>query len=137
MVDPHERPAALLATRQVLAEVEAERIRQLETWGSQIIKDIEPGDDGASLFGRSYAFMLRWVRAANDRRDPADRNMVHLILEEVLEAAEARSWAEVADYRAELIQVAALAVKAVELVDGRHAPGCTLGPGHSGDCVQG
>jgi hypothetical protein len=117
MVDPHERPAALLATRQVLAEVEAERVRQLETWGSQIIDDMEIGDDGLALFGRTYTSLLQAVRTANDRLEPQDRNMVHLVLEEVLEAAEARSWDAVADYRAEMVQVAALAVKAVELID--------------------
>lgn len=108
----------LTRTDRVVSEVRLERARQLARWGEQIIGDIEPGDDGADLFdGLSYDVLTYTVRARNDSRPPDERYMIPVLLEEVLEACEARAAGDVTAYRAELIQVAALALKAVELVD--------------------
>lgn len=101
----------------VLSEVYNERLRQVLRWGEQIVPDIAPGDDGTPLFPETYARYANRIRAVNDARPPERRDMLTLLLEEVFEAAEARAAGDVSAYRAEMVQVAALAVKAIELVD--------------------
>lgn len=118
----------LTRTDRIITEVRLERARQLERWGEQIIGDIEPGDDGRMYFRGDYAKLTRWVRARNDSRPPGERYMIPVLLEEVLEACEARAAGDVTAYRAELIQVAALALKAVELVDIRRETDPEAGP---------
>lgn len=105
-------------TQAVLSEVYSERLRQVLRFGEQVIPDIAPGDDGADTFdGLSYDRLADEIRRENDTRPPEEQFMIPVLLEEVFEACEARAAGDISGYRAELIQVAALAVKAIELVD--------------------
>lgn len=106
-------------TQAVLSEVYNERLRQVLRFGEQVIPDIAPGDDGTPLFPETYARYADQIRRENDTRPPEDQFMIPVLLEEVFEACEARAAGDLSAYRAEMIQVAALAVKAIELVDMR------------------
>lgn len=97
--------------RPVLAEVDAERRRQDEKWGEQNHED-----------GVGYRYLRR--KAAIARREcdagfAAGSGSWRLILRE--EYAEALACTDPADLRAELIQVAAVAVAWIEAIDRRAA----------------
>lgn len=102
----------LVTTDRVLQEVLAERVRQDERWGEQNHPVHDPEDPaGVFLLGRSYAALEQEAKA----RFAAGRRSWALVeLEEVFEALAAKTPAEA---RAEFIQVAAVAVAAVESID--------------------
>jgi hypothetical protein len=112
----------------VLSEIAAERLSQDERWGVQRLADNDGTDDGTMLLGRSYATWARIFQLRCDRlRDEwkagrgDSRNMTVVLLEEVFEAlAEATATRpDPAALRAELVQVAAVAVKWIEIIDHR------------------
>lgn len=102
----------LVTTDRVLQEVLAERARQDERWGEQNHPVHDPEDPaGVFLLGRSYAALEQEAKA----RFAAGRRSWALVeLEEVFEALSAKTPEEA---RAEFIQVAAVAVAAVESID--------------------
>lgn len=110
-------------TNNILAEVMEEREKQFEKWGDQLLQFHDPQDrSGIYLLGRPYAVLesmakqrcdaYRSYSAMPGRRDV--RNNALVLLEEVFEALAAKT---PSDRRAELIQVAAVAVKAIEALD--------------------
>jgi hypothetical protein len=102
-------------TVRVLADVEGERIRQDEKWGPvQDHPNIEPGWKNFN-YGIPPANLAQYTtdhRAATGRVTYTD-----ILIEEVAEAIEEAAAGDVAALRTELIQVAAVAVKWVELLD--------------------
>lgn len=115
-------------TDLVLSEVAAERARQVERWGPQMLQDNDGDDNGTLLLGRPYAVWERTLKARCDllraewkagRGDP--RNMTVVLLEEVFEALAQAVAGDTENLRAELIQVAALCVKWAEILDQRLA----------------
>jgi hypothetical protein len=103
----HERHSVL--RRPVLAEVDAERTRQDEKWGVQNHPD-----------GTGYSYLV--TKANTARRDcdhefAAGNGSWRLILRE--EFAEALACTDPAELRAELVQVAAVAVAWIEAIDRR------------------
>lgn len=102
----------LITTNNVLQEVLAERIRQDDRWGEQNHPVHDQEDpNGVFLLGRSYAALEQEAKA----RFAAGRRSWALVeLEEIFEALAAKTLAEA---RAEFIQVAAVAVAAVESID--------------------
>lgn len=99
-------------TDRVLSEVLAERIRQDTLWGEQNHPVHDATDpEGIALLGRSYAGL---ERACKDRFQDAPPSWAVILLEEVFEVMAARTSK---DTRAELLQVAAVAVAAVESMD--------------------
>jgi hypothetical protein len=117
---PDDRPADR-PTRAVLAEVHAERIRQDQKWGQQ---NHPTWFDGSIRDAAHYvAWAERWKRhnaervaQRNAEGVPSDRNCAWdgVLREEVYEAL---AEADPAARRAELIQVAAVAVAMVEQID--------------------
>lgn len=113
-------------TRAVLAEVHAERIRQDAKWGQQNHPTWFPGDLVDVTFHHRQAEMWKAlndqrVNTANAAGCSSDRNSAWdgVLLEEVFEAlAESDPVAR----RAELVQVAAVAVAAIEHIDRQSAP---------------
>ena len=101
-----EQKAAVVG---VVAEVEVERYRQHEKWGEQNHPD-GTGDDMRTLM----------AEAAQEACDQAAKNgtitYCHILEEEV---AEAFAESDPAKLRAELIQVAAVAVAWAEAIDRR------------------
>lgn len=113
----------------VLDEIAAERARQDAKWGEQNHPDTFPRVPSATRNERDrYAAKADWWKEENTRRAsvlsergaPSDSNSAWdgILLEEVYEAlAEANP----AKLRAELIQVAAVAVAWIEAIDRRKA----------------
>jgi NTP pyrophosphatase (non-canonical NTP hydrolase) len=115
-------------TDLVLTEVAAERYRQVEKWGPQLLADNDGTDDGTMLLGRPYAVWENILKARCDhlraewkagRGDP--RNMTVALLEEVFEALAQAVAGDPEKLREELLQVAALCVKWAEIIDHRAA----------------
>jgi hypothetical protein len=98
-------------TAQVLAEVRLERIRQELRWGQQN----HPNGTGGS-WRKDLADGAR--RLCEERFNNGEGTWYHILMEEVYEAV-AESAPE--RLRAELIQVAAVAVAWVEAIDRHHA----------------
>jgi hypothetical protein len=94
-------------TVRVLNEVEAERMRQNELWGQQDL----PSGTGGTHWSERVRHAQEMCELARKRGMMTHR---HVLLEEVYEA-----FAEVdpVRLRAELIQVAAVAVKWIEQLD--------------------
>lgn len=97
-------------TRQVLAEVHAERIRQDELWGEQNKPDVQPAAD--AVIRNTYRTLADVWKEANDRWD--NPHWDGIIQEEVYEAL---SEADPVRARKEWLQVAAVAVARVENLD--------------------
>jgi len=109
--------------KRVLAEIVAERYRQDKKWGEQNWPLVDP-----VLVGRDYTRMAQeyeiptHVRATFLCQLAADRNQLtwgHILVEELAEFV--ADGANTALARAELIQVAAVAVAAIEAIDRQHA----------------
>jgi hypothetical protein len=96
-------------TRGVLAEVAAERTRQDEKWGEQNHPDGPP---------RRLAPLIRDSARHNCQAAAAEGRLTwqHILREEV---AEAHAETDPARIRAELVQVAAVAVAQIEAIDRR------------------
>lgn len=102
----------LVTTNAVLQEVLAERVRQDERWGEQNHPVHDPlSPTGVYLLGRSYAALEQVMKARFELFPPS---WAVIQLEEVFEALAAKTPAEA---RSEFIQVAAVAVAAVESID--------------------
>lgn len=103
---------------RVMADVTRERARQDELWGEQNHRD-GTGPDG-TVMGVSFASLAEMMRAATNQ---AARNgtlaWVHIFGEEALEAI---AESDPAKLRAELIQVAAVAVAWAAAIDRRSQP---------------
>lgn len=96
---------------KVLAEVDIERTRQDAKWGQQ--------DHPFKREGKRYDVMLgsRQARYRCDKRFGEKKgSFADILLEEVYEAIDTDSEA---DARAELVQVAAVAVAAIQAIDRR------------------
>ncbi len=120
-------------TNNILGEIFEEREQQFEKWGDQLLRWDDPQDPtGVHLMGRSYTDFEQMAKQRCDAYRnysaqpgrPDIRNNALVLIEEVFEALAAKDPANV---RAELIQVAAVAVKAVEALD-RHAGVGPQGP---------
>ncbi|WP_432010152.1 hypothetical protein [Streptomyces cucumeris] len=121
-------------TRVVLDEIHAERLRQDEKWGEQNHPDIDPRD--IDVVTRDYFRQKAEIhRAVNEERATPSRTVgrcsacpegdhTHTAWDVVLleEAYEALGEEDPARLRAELVQVAAVAVAWVEAIDRRPAP---------------
>ena len=118
--DPTADVLAEVMTADVLAEVMIERARQDERWGEQNHPDVYDGGVGlAQSSRRTYAGTAEQWKRANDARAAKGRiSWDGILLEEVFEAL---AESDPARLRAELIQVAAVAVNWVEAID-RRAP---------------
>jgi hypothetical protein len=108
-------PAPTARTTDVLAEVAAERRRQFELWGDQRVPMFHRKypDGIASPLGRSYGTLATAFKELGKllgHDDSWDR----ILLEEVFEAL---AESDPAKIREELVQVAAVAVKMVEMID--------------------
>lgn len=116
----HGAPGSHVRTTGVLSEVGAERRRQVELWGDQRfpLKHRNDPEGIASPLGRSYAVLAESFKALGKALGPDD-SWDRVLLEEVFEAL---AETDPAKMRTELIQVAAVAVKAVEEID-REAQG--------------
>lgn len=96
---------------RVLAEVEAERTRQDAKWGQQDHPFVRAGLRYECTFGSAGA------RSRCERRFKEwEGAYADILLEEVYEAIDTDSEA---DARAELVQVAAVAVAAIQAIDRR------------------
>lgn len=114
---------ASTATSRVLAAVQDERWRQEAKWGEQHHPDvIGPGEAVTA----AYKGMADAYRVINDgaTQVPGATNWANILLEEVYEAL-AEAGADPATLRAELVQVAAVAVAWIEDIDSRGAHGVT------------
>jgi hypothetical protein len=109
----------------VLAEVHAERLRQDAKWGEQNHPDVF--DDNRRDRAHYAAMASYWkqknanrVEVGNILGTPSDRNAAWdgILLEEVFEALAEE---EPGALRAELVQVAAVAVAHIEAIDRREA----------------
>ncbi|MEV0390329.1 hypothetical protein [Nonomuraea sp. NPDC050643] len=94
---------------RVLADVAAERVAQDVRWGMQVLPD---GTGGAELVAESGVARLKTDTAAED----GALTWRHILAEEVLEAF---AESDPDRLRAELIQVAAVAVKWTQSLDRR------------------
>lgn len=108
-------------TGDVLSEVRAERLRQDEKWGEQNHAD-GVGDD-VHLLGDvarpTYGTLCYLQREnVNDAARQGRSRWAGILLEEAFEALSATS---VDELRAELVQVAAVAVQWVQAIDRRQA----------------
>lgn len=122
VAEAHNSPSVI--TDRVLSEVLAERIRQDGQFGEQNHPDLsgapEAQCDAREMFGE-WADNYRAINAGQfDPRD-TDRRLdwTGILLEEVYEAL---TEADPAKLRAELVQVAAVAVAWVEAIDRRTQP---------------
>lgn len=101
-----------MSSQYVLAEVAAERARQDAKWGQQ--------DHPDDTHGNAEKYWQRQARAAEAATDLAARQgaltWAHILLEEVYEAL---AETDPAKRRAELVQVAAVAVAQIEAIDRR------------------
>lgn len=112
-----DRTLQVMSTVRVLNDVEDERARQDAKWGPvQDHPDIHPGWTN---------FNYRIPRADQAKRDTDSRAQLghvtytDILIEEVCEAIEEAAKGDAVALREELIQVAAVAVKWVELLDMR------------------
>jgi len=112
-------------TGGILGEIADERARQWERWGDQTLPIHDEQDfRGFVMFGRTYADLARSFKSLNDHRQALYmkgghrdyRNDTAVLLEEVFEAL---AETDPAKMRGELVQVAAVAVKMIELIDRR------------------
>ena len=111
------QPKALTATQAVLLEVEAERKAQDERWGQQ--DHPQGGGTNPAKAREHYEALANSWKGFNDARVQAKTlGFDGILLEEVYEAL---AEADPAKRRAELLQVAAVAVVAIEAID-RPAP---------------
>lgn len=132
-----------VVTDRVLSEVLAERIRQDGMWGVQDFPFHHPADgDGNDLVDWEYGALAQHLKDECDMRRAVakaggndTRSNALVLLEEVFEAMAETDPEKI---RGELVQVAAVAVKAVEALDRaeaqRHGPGCVQGQYHAGEC---
>jgi hypothetical protein len=110
------------ATEDVLAEVLDERIRQIAKWGEQNHPDGTGTDTHwlanipVSSPGWSAVELANFFRARCKANGPERDNYLDILMEEI---AEAFAEDEPATLRAELVQVAAVAVQWVEAIDRR------------------
>lgn len=99
-------------TLNVLVEVAEERHAQDERWGVQDHPVHTPGDaTGTQALGKSYSHLERWIKYLFDQ---GIRSWALIQLEEIFEALAAPTREQA---RAEFLQVAAVAVAAVEAID--------------------
>jgi len=114
-------------TSRVLAEVACERVAQDAKWGEQNHPDgldVEEHFDGRAQDGANLGWLIeswgrRMLDAKSDRGAEGSASYwVGILMEEVGEAMQAQSASAL---RAELIQVAAVAVSWVEAIDRRAA----------------
>jgi hypothetical protein len=111
-------------TDRVLSEILAERIDQDTKWGEQ------NHPDGTALLGsKANADQARQICQRAARADEVTWN--HILTEEFLEAMAEDNPGRL---RAELVQIAAVAVAWVEAIDRRHAPANGLPP--TGHCTK-
>lgn len=120
-------------TLNVLVEVAEERHAQDERWGEQNHPVHDHSDPtGIYLLGRRYADFERLAKLAFSR---GARSWALIELEELFEALAAPTPERA---REEFVQVAAVAVAAVEALDRdeakKHSPDCELGLWHGGKC---
>lgn len=117
----------IASTASVLGEVAAERVRQFAKWGRQrwpLTPMLHPaaGATGASLrFSRERRLLAGGLRSATEAKSLCEYafkegigTFAHILVEEAAEAIDAPTLDEM---RAELIQVAAVAVQMVEVID--------------------
>lgn len=108
----------------VLEEVSRERERQDGKWGEQNHPDLYLGDRSYSYYQDAADYWklknAERVAAENAKGVPSDRNAAWdgVLLEEVFEAL---AESDPAKRRAELVQVAAVAVNMIEAIDRRAA----------------
>jgi hypothetical protein len=112
------------STRSILAEIHAERLRQDAKWGEQnhptVIRDGLLGDcdhDYYATIADDWKGRNAYrVRRRNEQGYPRDRNCAWdgILREEVYEAL---AEADPVKRRAELVQVAAVAVNMIEQID--------------------
>lgn len=124
LVDRDDSPAVTFtdvpdgALTGVLREVADERARQDAQWGPQNLKNLVDGDDGTYTLGRSYATLAAQLKVMGQTTGAlGHRNLAWVLLEEVFEALEAAVNGNEDHFRRELVQVAAVAVKAVQIID--------------------
>jgi len=98
-----------VSRESVLAEVDAERVRQDERWGEQ-----NHPDGTGSRTRATIAELAR--KACQQAAAEGTVTWRHILAEEV---AEAHACADTAALRAELVQVAAVAVNWIEAIDRR------------------
>ncbi|MFI7678533.1 hypothetical protein [Actinophytocola sp. NPDC049390] len=105
-------------SKAVLSEVWHERIRQDERWGEQNHPDLDPRLPRHVPLRDFAAFARHWKAANEYAVSQGAESWDGILLEEVYEAL---SEEDPAKLRAELIQVAAVAVAWVEAIDRRSA----------------
>lgn len=105
---------ATLVTGAVLQEVAAERIRQRAKWGAQEHRD------GTHPLGFGLGLKVLRLREAVAERLGTGSTWARILLEEVFEAVVEKDPARL---RAELVQVAAVAVQWIEVIDRRARKG--------------
>lgn len=108
--------ARISATDAVLRDVAAERVRQFEKWGQQR-HQMRPTPTGTRPMrvGNLGIISSNFAKHDCEKAFEAGRGtFAHILVEEVAEAIDAPSLTEM---RAELIQVAAVAVQMVEAID--------------------
>lgn len=100
-------------THRVLGEVAAERVRQFEKFGAQPTPMADPADSPAC-----YETIAEYAKEAFESAI-SDGTISHakILAEEVAEFYEAAHMEQLQNARAELVQVAAVAVKAIEQID--------------------
>ena len=109
-------------TDTVLSEVASERAKQDEKWGEQNHPDLYPGSHNYTYYAGVADYWKRKneerVAVENAKGVPSDRNAAWdgVLLEEVFEAL---AESDPAKRRAELVQVAAVAVNMIEAIDRR------------------
>lgn len=117
------------STAAVLGEVAAERIRQFEKWGRQrwpltpMLHPAagEPGSNASIRFLNDRRLLATGLRSAKEAKILCEYafkegigTFAHILVEEVAESIDSPTLDEM---RAELIQVAAVAVQMVEVID--------------------
>lgn len=115
--DAVERIAALIVpSGSILGEIGDERAAQDAKWG--VPKDVPNGTGPAEKFmGHRFSDLRYWVQGSVDlAADRGDSRMAWVLLEEVFEALAERDDERL---REELIQVAAVAAKWVQIIDAR------------------
>jgi hypothetical protein len=100
----------------IVAEIVGERRRQDEKWGEP--HEVPDGTGSEELFfGFAFADLRDWIQGSVDlAADRGDSRMSWVLLEEVFEAL---AESDEQKLRAELIQVAAVAAKWVQIIDAR------------------
>lgn len=126
----HDRAREILARPppiSVLAEVSAERKRQDARWGVQNHPDLPPDVQFNHPCGYFELPLADMARAECELAFKQCRgSYAHIFVEEVCEAIEAGR--DPASLRAELVQVAAVAVAWIECIDRRAATGTGHAP---------